>query len=525
MRARQALPAVAVLLVTMVAGGGTAGAQPNDPQAYLVVAEESGHARALVASAGGQVLEEFPEIGALTAKADRAFPERIGSRADVVPLDGAAPIGRVEAHQPPRTTPTAPAAPATPAAPTLAGSGGEPYAHLQWGNQAVHATDDGSYRHELGDRRVAVGIMDTGIDATHPDIAPNFDRARSGTFTRVMPELDGPCPTPSCVNPPDTDALGHGTHVAGVVAAAKDGRGTAGVAPGVTLVSLRVAQDSGYVFPLPVVRALIHSGRVGLDVVNMAFVLDPWLFHCADNPADSPAAQEEQRAIIAVVHRAVQYARSRGVLPVASIGDQGFDLTKPVTDASSPTYPPDAAYPRTVDGSCQVLPAEADGVLAVSRLRNDLRLAPTSNFGLGATDVAAPGGAGGRGAPLTETVLSTYPESAARAYGMVNPDGSPNNPSLLRDCTAGTCAYYRYASIASPFAAGVAALVVSRHGARDALGGLVLDPSRTSRIVEATATALACPEEPTTCAGTPQRNGHYGAGIVDALGAVRGDRR
>jgi hypothetical protein len=518
MRARQALPAVAVLLVTMVTGGGTAAGRPGDPQAYLVVAEETAHARALVASAGGQVLEEFPEIGALTAKADRAFPQRISGRADVVPLDGAAPIGRVESQKAPQTAPTAPAAP------SVAGSGAEPYAHLQWGNQAVRATDDGSYRHELGDRRVAVGIMDTGIDATHPDIAPNFDRARSGTFTRVMPELDGPCPTPSCVNPPDADPLGHGTHVAGVVAAAKDGRGTAGVAPGVTLVSLRVAQDSGYVFPLPVVRALIHSGRVGLDVVNMAFVLDPWLFHCGDNPADSPAAQQEQRAIITVVHRAVQYARSRGVLPVASIGDQGFDLTKPVTDASSPTYPLDSAYPRTVDGSCQVLPAEADGVLAVSRLRNDLQLAPTSNFGLGATDVAAPGGAGGRGAPLTETVLSTYPESAARAYGMVNPDGSPNTPSLLRDCTAGTCAYYRYASIASPFAAGVAALVVSRHGARDS-SGLVLDPNRTSRIVKATATAKACPAGPTTCEGAQQENGHYGAGIVDALGAVRGERR
>ena len=40
--------------------------------------------------------------------------------------------------------------------------------------EQIHATSDGSYAVEQGDKRVLVGIIDTGVDGTHPDIAPNF---------------------------------------------------------------------------------------------------------------------------------------------------------------------------------------------------------------------------------------------------------------------------------------------------------------------------------------------------------------
>jgi lantibiotic leader peptide-processing serine protease len=67
------------------------------------------------------------------------------------------------------------------------------------------------------------------------------------------------------------DEDGHGTHVAGLVAAALNGLGTAGVAPKVTLVNIRAGQDSGFFFLQATVDAMVYAGLVGIDVINMSF--------------------------------------------------------------------------------------------------------------------------------------------------------------------------------------------------------------------------------------------------------------
>ena len=75
-----------------------------------------------------------------------------------------------------------------------------------------------SYRKERGDPGVLVGVLDTGIDGSHPDIAPNFNAALSRNFTTDIPLVDGDCadePDGSCNDPADVDENGHGTHVAG----------------------------------------------------------------------------------------------------------------------------------------------------------------------------------------------------------------------------------------------------------------------------------------------------------------------
>jgi subtilisin family serine protease len=105
---------------------------------------------------------------------------------------------------------------------------------------------------------VLVGVLDTGVDGTHPDIAPNFDAALSRNFTVDVPLVDGPCdaePDPSCNDAANVDENGHGTHVAGEIGAPINGFGMAGVAPNVTLVNLRAGQDSGYFFLQPSVDA------------------------------------------------------------------------------------------------------------------------------------------------------------------------------------------------------------------------------------------------------------------------------
>ena len=119
------------------------------------------------------------------------------------------------------------------------------------------------------------------------------------------------------------DENGHGTHVAGTVAAAANGLGIAGVAPNVTLVNLRAGQDSGFFFLQPSVDALTYAGDHGIDVVNMSYFVDPWLFNCKANPADSPAEQLEQRTIIEAMQRALKYAHRHGVTLIAAAGNGG----------------------------------------------------------------------------------------------------------------------------------------------------------------------------------------------------------
>jgi subtilisin family serine protease len=230
---------------------------------------------------------------------------------------------------------------------------------------------------------------------------------------------------------------------------------------------------------------------------------------------------------------------------IAAAGNEHTDFDRPTSDAQSPNYPPNIAYDRRIDTSCLVMPTEGAGVLSVGAVGPSRTKADYSNWGLEHIDVAAPGGylRDLAGTPEHRTVatqiLAPYPAELAIANGDVDETGAPRTPFVVRDCQGETCAYYQYlqgTSMAAPHAAGVAALIVSRHGKPDARrGGLTLEPRVTERILRDSATHRPCPAPPVLdytsvgrpasyrarCVARPGRNSIWGHGIVDALAAVR----
>jgi subtilisin family serine protease len=541
-----------------------ASAAPSARQ-YTVIAKDGTSQkafRAAVTRAGGRVVDYNRAVAvgsvsapkgfaakAIATKAITAASERrvIGSVPQAQSRSAAAKRvsrqRRLERDQPLRDATRGHRPPANPPA-----TGVEPLAPLQWDMAAIGAGSQASYRFDQGEG-VRVGIIDTGVDGSHPDIAPNFARALSRNFTTDDPLIDGPCaedPDGSCTDPADVDEDGHGTHVAGTVASPLNGTGIAGVAPKADIVNLRAGQDSGYFFTQPTVNALTFAADHGVDVVNMSFYVDPWLYNCRANPADSPEAQAQQRTTIVAVQRAVDYARAKGVLPVAALGNENTDIDHPTTDGTSPDYPPDAAYERTIDNGCLSVPTETTGVVGVSATGPSGRKAFYSNWSLAETQVSAPGGdtrdffGTDRYRSPQNGILAPYPAAVARATGDVDAAGEPTTPYVLKDTSGGTTSYYQYlqgTSMASPHATGVAALVVAAAGRKDRReGGVTLDPRQTERLLARTATPVPCPAggvqtypdpelDPAlytaTCTGTTSHNSFYGDGLVNALQAAR----
>jgi lantibiotic leader peptide-processing serine protease len=515
---------------------------------YSVVADDGvGTAGAIAAikAAGGAVVGENDAVGLYQVTSDRVdFAARVAASPALIGASPRRAIGYA---------PTAPAIERPEHA--LAGSSKHPAGSKMdplddklWGLKMIRA--DKARKIEKGEHGITVGVLDTGMDASNPDIAPNFNRRLSRVFAPDLPDIDGPCEDPSCVDPVGTDDGGHGTHVAGTIGAAANGVGVSGVAPGVSLVELKGGQDFGDFFLDPVVNALTYAGDVGIDVVNMSFYVDPWLYNCTANPADAPAAQAEQQAIITGMKRALNYAHRHGVTLVAALGNNHEDLGAPRTDISSPDYG-SAPYARPVDNStCLDLPVEGPHVIGVSALGPSGNKSDYSNYGTEQTSVAAPGGyyRDGFGTDTFQTagneILSSYPLKVLQKDGLVDPAGNivaGNENSVFKDCTtAGVCGYYTYlqgTSMASPHTSGVAALIASRYGHRDYRnGGLTMSPDAVERQLDRTAAEHACPtprlqsyvdvgrsiEFDAYCSGGKNFNGFYGYGVIDAYAAVGG---
>ncbi len=312
-------------------------------------------------------------------------------------------------------------------------AGDETFANAQWALTAVHAQQ--AWNAGFDGTGVRVAVLDTGIWNTQVDIAPNFDVAHSTSFV------------PGFAFNQDVGTFWHGTHVAGIIAAADNGIGTIGIAPHATIVGVKVLHNGSGSFAAIIEGILyaatpINEGGGGADIINMSLgALFP------RGGGNTGAGQ-----LVASTGRAVNYATSRNVLVVSSAGNNALDLDH--------------------SGNLITVPAQSGSGIAVAATgpvgfavgypngaTNFSRPASYTNFGSSAIWVAAPGG--DFAYPTNE--LCSIPRNDA-GFLTTNCWVFDMVLSSVRGSGASTTSYSWAAgtSMAAPAAAAVAALIKQR---------------------------------------------------------------
>ncbi|ALV62268.1 Intracellular serine protease [Thermococcus sp. 2319x1] len=237
----------------------------------------------------------------------------------------------------------------------------QPAQTIPWGIERIKAPDVWSITDGSSSGVIEVAILDTGIDYDHPDLAANLAWGVSVLRGKVS------------TKPKDyKDQNGHGTHVAGTVAALNNDIGVVGVAPAVEIYAVRVLDASGRGSYSDIILG-IEQALLGPDGVldsdgDGIIVGDP-----DDDAAEVISMSLGGLSDVQAFHDAIIEAYNYGVVIVAASGNEG---------ASSPSYP--AAYPE---------------VIAVGATDVNDQVPWWSNRGV---EVSAPG----------VDVLSTYPDDS-----------------------------------------------------------------------------------------------------------------
>ena len=357
----------------------------------------------------------------------------------------------------------------------------------------------------------SVGVIDTGVDASHPDLTAAYDSTMSRSFLS-----GGSCDGDAGCGDPGQDGAGHGTSVAGVIAAAADGHGTVGAAPGARIVSLKAGDRTGTFTADAVSQAIRYGADAHLSVLVMSFTVDPWFRYCDNAPADTPEERAQQKTDMEKVTSALRYAADRGVVLVAAAGNEAYDLDHGISDPYSSGW--SGQGERPVTEQCVTMPAQSDDVITVGAITNKGVRAGYSNIGSsidivtfgGEPPVEEPGNAVTRGQELG--ILTTASPGKLRQLGALNDDGSPRTDEVLSDCPSGqaSCRYYWYqmgTSFAAPQVAAAAADLRSRG----------VSAGDVEKQLKASAAPIPCPSEKQALACEPLTGGGntwYGAGAL-----------
>ena len=284
----------------------------------------------------------------------------------------------------------------------------DPHYDKQWAHKLTEI--ETAWDTTQGDAKIVVAVLDSGVAHTHPDLQANIWKDASGNPGRDFVDVDraayeakgwtfhsGEDYIEEDGDPSDFN--GHGTHCAGIIAAAENGAGVVGACPKCRIMALRASFEAtspqgvrtGFYSNKAIVKGLHYAADNGAHVISMSF-----------GGYQSSQAQED----------AINYARQKGLVLIAAAGNDNTGQ--------------------------KFYPAAQDGVLAVGATdKSDMR-ASYSNYGAW-VDLAAPGGD-----PNRDTMIfSTVPTSG----------GSLSDPSGYQ-ATAGT-------SMATPYVAGLAGLLLS----------------------------------------------------------------
>lgn len=441
-----------ILLVILFTFSGTAVLAQDQPQSFLILANSNRLPNRLenrIEAAGGEITRIIPEIGIVVATSnDPNFPANIESISGIRSVVSNLTMQWISPESQVAIDIT-----------TLDTSSvyDNVFFELQWGHTAVGAI--GAW--EAGERGagVRVAVLDTGYDLTHPDLVPNINFELSMDFTGEGLQYTLP------------DPFSHGTHVAGTIAAADNAFGVVGVAPEAELVLVKVLSDGGSGSFADVISGIVYAANVEADIINMS--LGAYLNRSGVQDAYTARDANE---LINAIDRAVTYAYQSGTTVFASAGNAALNMDHTQDLVSVPS------------GSTHAISISATAPIgwALDPENTFLdNLASYSNYGKTVIDFAAPGGD------------YIYPGDEACSVA-----------GLLRPCwvfdlvfSTGNSGWYWSAgtSMASPHAAGVAAIIIGANGGN-------MHPAQVAAALRSSADDL----------GKPGFDEYYGHGRVNA---------
>ncbi|WP_249596098.1 S8 family serine peptidase [Peribacillus frigoritolerans] len=388
----------------------------------------------VIRKAGGKVTKVLPEVGGIEAQSDEpSFLKNLKANSSIEAANREIPL----------TLDKTAVSPYNYGSSIISQQNSESYWDSQWDIQRVtndgksYDIETGGYKNKNGSitHKAVVGVIDTGIDESHPDLKNNIVGGRN-LVPAGMDESETGDPTDI------KDRNGHGTHVAGIIGA--NGK-VKGVGPDLGIRSYRALySEQALGLPTWIIDGIIAATNDKVDVINMS------LRFYNNNKMTIEGESYKSIAETLLWKRAIQYAVKNGVTVVAGSGNESLNLDdkKEVNEFLNKLYEP---YGMSVKGPATVVPAQLPGVINVSASTkwSTQQLAFYSNYGNSAIDVAAPGGDYGReyaetndpaAADPSNLILSTWPTYLGTSY----------------EFNAGT-------SMATPQVAGIAGVIKAAH--------------------------------------------------------------